>query len=48
MAERLCKNCDFFEPIEYEYGECRYSPPIVIEKLGTGYLFIPNQEGAGE
>lgn len=36
MTERLCKNCTYFEPTEYEYGECRHSPPIVIEKLVGG------------
>ena len=36
MTERLCKNCAYFEPIEYEYGECRHAPPIVIEKLVGG------------
>ena len=36
MSERLCKNCRWFELIEYEYGECRCYPPIVIEKLVGG------------
>ena len=36
MSENVCGNCEWFEMIENEYGECRKNPPVIIEKLVGG------------
>ncbi len=42
MSEISCINCIWFELIENEYGECRESPPRVVEKLvgGSSYASL--------
>jgi hypothetical protein len=36
MADTSCSTCIWFELIENEYGECRFNPPCIVEKLVGG------------
>ena len=42
MMKGICGTCIWFKMIEYDYGECRKKPPVIIEKLvgGNSYANI--------